>query len=154
MSVDDGAIEVQAQGWRILAALHNRIEAELERALRDAADLSVVEFTMLSVLSRQPGSWHLRMQQVSRATALSPSATTRLVTRLEKRGLLRRVLCEDDRRGIYTELTQAGADLLASVQPVHDQALTKALQDARDVPELALLVDAVPALAGSSPAIA
>jgi len=30
----------------------------------------------------------------------------RLVTRLENRGLLTRVLCVDDRRGISTELTQ------------------------------------------------
>ncbi|WP_434994286.1 MarR family winged helix-turn-helix transcriptional regulator [Arthrobacter sp. Ld5] len=154
MSVDDSAIEVQAQGWRTLAALHNRIEAELERALQDAGELSVVEFTMLSVLGRQPGSWHMRMQQVSRATALSPSATTRLVTRLEKRGLLRRILCDDDRRGIYTELTQAGAELLGSVQPAHERALRKALQEAREVPELALLVDAVTGLAGAASAVA
>lgn len=149
VSVDDSAVEVRAQGWRTLAALHNRIEAELEKALQEEAALSVVEYTMLSVLSRQPGSWHMRMQQVSRATALSPSATTRLVTRLEDRGLLRRILCMDDRRGIYTELTQTGADLLATAQPVHDQALSKALQDAREVPELAHLVDAVPGLAGT-----
>ncbi|MHA7279780.1 MarR family winged helix-turn-helix transcriptional regulator [Arthrobacter sp. MDT2-2] len=147
MSVEDSAVEVRAQGCRTLAALHNRIESELEKAPQAEADLSVVEYTMLSVLSPQPGSWHMRMQQVSRATALSPSATTRLVTRLEKRKLLRRILCEDDRRGIYTELTQAGAELLGTAQPIHDQALSRALEDARQVPELAHLVDAVPGLA-------
>lgn len=150
MSVDDTAVEVQAQGWRTLAALHNRIESELEKALEAEAGLSVIEYTMLSVLARQPGSWHMRMQQVSRATALSASATTRLVTRLETRGLLRRILCADDRRGIYTELTQVGADLLVSAQPAHDRALAKALQEAREVPELAQLVDSVPGLAGEA----
>lgn len=146
MSIEDDAVEVRAQGWRTLAALHNLIEAELERELQAAAGLSVVEYTVLDVLSRQPGTWHLRMQQLSRATALSPSATTRLVNRLEERGLLTRILCLDDRRGIYTELTGAGAALLAETRPVHDATLERALAGARAVPELESLVDSLPGL--------
>ncbi|AMM19329.1 MarR family transcriptional regulator [Frondihabitans sp. PAMC 28766] len=146
MGVEDTAVEVRAQGWRTLAALHDRIEADLAAALQKQARLSVVEFTMLDVLSRQPGSWHMRMQQVSRATALSPSATTRLVTRLEDRGLLTRVLCVDDRRGIYSELTPAGKHLLDEVRPAYDAALEAALASAREIPELAPLVDALSSL--------
>ena len=143
MGIADDAIQVRAQGWRTLAALHDRIDVALERALQAQAKLSVVEYTVLDVLSRQPGTWHLRMQQLSRATALSASATTRLVNRLEQRGLLTRILCLDDRRGIYTELTQAGAKLLADVRPVHDATLEAALADAREVPELAELAQLV-----------
>jgi len=146
MGIADDAIQVRAQGWRTLAALHDRIDVALERALQTQAKLSVVEYTVLDVLSRQPGTWHLRMQQLSRATALSASATTRLVNRLEERGLLTRILCLDDRRGIYTELTHAGAKLLADARPVHDATLEAALAEARDVPELAELVDALPGL--------
>ncbi|MCU1406487.1 MAG: MarR family transcriptional regulator [Glaciihabitans sp.] len=146
MSIEDDAVEVRAQGWRTLAALHNLIENDLERELQASANLSVVEYTVLDVLSRQPGSWHMRMQQLSRATALSPSATTRLVNRLEERSLLGRVLCMDDRRGVYTELTAAGARLLAEARPVHDVTLERSLATAREIPELAGLVDALPAL--------
>ena len=110
MGIADDAVEVRAQGWRTLAALHGLIETELERALAASAGLSVVEYTVLDALSRQDG-WHMRMQQLARATALSPSATTRLVTRLEDRALITRVLCADDRRDIYTELTAAGGAL-------------------------------------------
>lgn len=140
MGIGDDAIEVRAQGWRTLAALHNVIEVALERALSEAVELSVVEYTVIDALSRQDG-WHLRMQQLARAAALSPSATTRLVTRLEKRGLLGRILCEDDRRGIYTELTESGRELLARAQPVHDNALSRVLDEAAQTPELAGLVD-------------
>lgn len=136
MSIDDDAVEVRAQGWRVLAALHAMIEAELERALSSEAQLSVVEHTVLDALSRQDG-WHMRMQQLARATALSPSATTRLVTRLEDRGLLTRILCADDRRGIYTELTPAGRDLYERAKPVHDVALERVLDAAARQPELA-----------------
>jgi len=152
VSIEDDAVEVRAQGWRTLAALHNLIEGDLERELQASAKLSVVEYTVLEVLSRQPGSWHMRMQQLSRATALSPSATTRLVNRLEERALLTRILCADDRRGIYTELTHAGAALLAEARPVHDATLERSLAAARGVPELASLVEALPALSLSQSA--
>lgn len=148
MGIKDDAVEVRAQGWRTLAALHGRIEAELERALQSAVELSVVEYTVLDALSRQDG-WHMRMQQLARATALSSSATTRLVNRLEDRGLLTRVLCADDRRGIYTELTPAGEKLLLAARPVHDATLAESLAAAEEVPELEPLIRALGALQGA-----
>nr|WP_212754231.1 hypothetical protein [Nakamurella aerolata] len=57
--------------------------------------------------------------------------------RLEDRGLLRRYLCPDDRRGIYTEVTPAGCELLAKARPDHDRVLADALDAAAEVPELA-----------------
>ena len=142
MGISDEAVEIRSQGWRTLAALHGRIDTELERALQAAHELSVVEYTVLDALSRQDG-WHMRMQQLARAAALSASATTRLVTRLEDRRLLTRILCEDDRRGIYTELTPLGRDLLETARPTHDTALRAALTAAEGMPELAPLVTAL-----------
>ena len=142
MSVADDAAEVRAQGWRTLAALHGRIEDALEKALQRAHDLSVVEYSVLDVLGRQDG-WHMRMQQLARAAALSASATTRLVNRLEERGLLTRIVCADDRRGIYTELTPAGRELLERVRPVHDEVLRDVLDEAAQIPELTFLVRAL-----------
>lgn len=118
------------------------LEQDLERALTGEHDLSVVEFTVLDALSRQNG-WHMRMQQLARAAALSSSATTRLVTRLEGRGLLQRCICPDDRRGIYTELTAVGSRLLAGARPTHDRTLHDTLERATEQPELAPLVSAL-----------
>ncbi|WP_138945808.1 MarR family winged helix-turn-helix transcriptional regulator [Plantibacter sp. M259] len=142
MGIADDAVEIRAQGWRTLAALYGSIESDLERALQAEARLSVVEYTVLDALGRQDG-WHMRMQQLARATALSPSATTRLVNRLEDRALLTRVLCADDRRGVYTELTAAGKALLEEARPVHDHALEESLTTAESLPELAPLVEAI-----------
>jgi DNA-binding MarR family transcriptional regulator len=100
----------------------------------------VVGYTVLDALSRQDG-WHMRMQQLARAAALSSSATTRLVNRLEDRRLLRRILCSDDRRGIYTELTKDGRKLVERARPTHDAVLQPALNEARDLPELAQLAE-------------
>jgi DNA-binding MarR family transcriptional regulator len=142
MAVADDAVEIRSQGWHTLAALHGLLEAELERALQRGHDLSVVEYTVLDALSRQDG-WHMRMAQLARAAALSSSATTRLVNRLENRGLLTRILCDDDRRGIYTELTPAGRAALDEARPTHDATLEAALDRAADIPELAHLARAL-----------
>ncbi|MGW0801858.1 MarR family winged helix-turn-helix transcriptional regulator [Nonomuraea sp. NPDC002799] len=138
MAIADDAVEARAQGWRTLAALHAKIEDRLEKALQKEHGLSVSEYTVLDVLGRQDG-WHMRMQQLARAVVLSQSATTRLVTRLENRDLLRRYLCEDDRRGIYSEVTPAGRDLLALAGPTHDAVLKDVLTEAAEQPELAPL---------------
>lgn len=142
MSINDDAVEIRAHGWRALAALHGLIESSLEKALQGSHGLSVVEFTVLDALSRQDG-WHMRMQQLARATALSSSATTRLVTRLEDRDLLTRIICADDRRGIYTELTDTGRTVLAEARPTHDATLRTALAEADEIPELSPLVGAL-----------
>ncbi|AJT42363.1 MarR family winged helix-turn-helix transcriptional regulator [Psychromicrobium lacuslunae] len=141
MSIADDAVEIRAQGWRALAALHGIIETALEKSLQSEHQLSVVEYTVLDALSRQDG-WHMRMQQLARAAALSSSATTRLVARLEERNLLARYLCADDRRGIYTELTKAGQQLLKQAKPSHDRTLHAAIAEASETPELQALTQA------------
>jgi len=145
MVVADDVIELRARGWRTLAALHGRLDEALEKALQAGFGLSVVEYTVLDTLARQDG-WHMRMQQLASAATLSHSATTRLVTRLETRGLLSRYLCDDDRRGIYSTLTAQGKELLEQARPVHDRTLKESLDAARALPELAPLVDALHAL--------
>lgn len=88
MTATDSALTGLAQGWCALSLLHGRIEAHIERALQSGHALSVREYSLLDVLSRQhsgPGG-HLRMHQVADSVVLSQSATTRLVSRLEDRG--------------------------------------------------------------------
>ncbi|XVV07430.1 MarR family winged helix-turn-helix transcriptional regulator [Actinosynnema sp. CA-248983] len=144
----DPAMTELAAGWCALSVLHDRIEGRVERALQAGHDLSVREFSLLEVLSRQHDGegGHLQMHQVANAVVLSQSATTRLVSRLEERGLLSRYLCPTDRRGIYTDVTAAGLALLAEARPTHGAALREALDDARQDAALRPLVEAVEAL--------
>jgi DNA-binding MarR family transcriptional regulator len=139
VAIKDDATAIQTGGWRTLAALYGLVNGELEQDLQSAAGLTVVEYSVLDALSRQDG-WRMRMRPLAQATALSASATTRLVNRMERRGLLQRILCANDRRGIYTELTLRGGELLASARPAHDRALEKAWAGAEATVELAPLV--------------
>ena len=151
MTATDPALTGLAQGWCALSLLHGRIEAHLERALQAAHELSVREYSLLDVLSRQHDGegGHLRMAQVADAVVLSQSATTRLVNRLEERGLLTRYLCPTDRRGIYTDVSDEGLRLLAEARPTNETALLEALEQAAKQAELAPLVVAVRSLHAS-----
>jgi DNA-binding MarR family transcriptional regulator len=148
MTATDPALTALANGWAALYVLYGRIEAQVERALQSEHDLSVREYSLLDVLSRQHDGegGHLQMKQVADAVVLSQSATTRLVTRLEDRGLLSRYLCPTDRRGIYTDVSADGLELLAQARPTNDRALSEALEEAAANPELAPLVAAVRAI--------
>ncbi|MEU6578840.1 MarR family transcriptional regulator [Streptomyces sp. NPDC046805] len=148
MTATDPALTALASGWGALSLLHGKIEAHIERALQSKHDLSVREYSLLDVLSRQHDGegGHLQMKQVADAVILSQSATTRLVTRLEDRNLLSRYLCPTDRRGIYTNVTEAGLKLLEEARPTNDTALREALDEAAKNPELSSLVEAVEAV--------
>ncbi|AJW41991.1 MarR family transcriptional regulator [Rhodococcus sp. 15-725-2-2b] len=145
MSAHDPALTALAQNWLALSVLHGRIESRIERALQTNHNLSAREYWLLDVLGRQHDGvgGHLQMKQVADAVVLSQSATTRLVTRLEDRGLLTRYLCPTDRRGIYTDVSEEGLALLEAARPTNDAALREALDDASDEPDLVPLVDAV-----------
>ncbi|MEU6010519.1 MarR family winged helix-turn-helix transcriptional regulator [Streptomyces sp. NPDC001698] len=150
MTATDPAMTALAHGWSALSLLHGRIESRVERALQTAHRLSAREYSLLDVLSRQHDGegGHLQMRQVADSVVLSQSATTRLVTRLEDRGLLSRYLCPTDRRGIYTEVTDDGLRLLEEARPTHNTALREALDQAATEPVLAPLVHAVEQLQG------
>lgn len=152
MTATDPAMTALAHSWSALSLLHGRIEGKVERALQSEHRLSAREYSLLDVLSRQHDGdgGHLQMRQVADSIVLSQSATTRLVTRLEDRGLLSRYLCPTDRRGIYTDVTDAGRQLLEDARPTHNAALREALDQAGDDPVLAPLVRALEQLQGGA----
>ncbi|OZE89701.1 MarR family transcriptional regulator [Rhodococcoides fascians] len=145
MTAKDPALTALAQNWLALSVLHGRIESRIEKALQAGHNLSAREYWLLDVLARQHDGvgGHLQMKQVADAVVLSHSATTRLVTRLEDRGLLTRYLCPTDRRGIYTDVSDEGLALLEAARPTNDAALREALDEAAREPDLVPLVDAV-----------
>lgn len=122
------------EAWRVVHALHQALEDELATAIKPTG-LTLVEFAVLDILEEQIDG-HLRMQDVASVAGLTTGASTRLVNRLEERGLLVRVLCHHDRRGIFTELTDAGRELLAGARALHDATLRTTLDRGVDLEAL------------------
>jgi DNA-binding MarR family transcriptional regulator len=112
--------------WRDLMASHARVREALEHALQQRHSLSLTEFEVLQRLA-ETAEGYRRMQELAVEVHLSPSALSRLVGRLEKDGLAFREICEDDRRGIYCTLTEAGRAAHAKAEPTHDEVLAATL---------------------------
>lgn len=99
----------------------------LDAALRGVHRLPLGEYELLRALS-QPGCAQ-RMAGLAGAVGLSPSGLTRAIDRLERRGLVQRQACPDDRRGASAVLTTGGIDLLQRATVTHDAALRRLLLD-------------------------
>lgn len=72
----------------------------------------------------------LRLQSLQDMVGLSQSATSRLVVRMEAKecGALQRQMCVDDRRGVYTQITELGEGKLERALQTFNQVLQAELQ--------------------------
>ncbi len=80
------------------------------------------EFEVLEWLAVH-GKDDCRMQELSEGVHLSQSALSRLVGRLEADGLVRRKLCQADRRGIYACITDEGRKRYEAARPTQRAVL-------------------------------
>ncbi|GAA2867551.1 MarR family transcriptional regulator [Streptosporangium fragile] len=128
--------------WDRFALLHARVEADLAKALQRGHGLGLSEYRALGRLAAAPGG-ELRMQELAEAVGLNQSSVTRLVARLEEAGMTRRALCRDDRRGVYSMITDRGRARLAEATPTYERTLAAALEQAGIDPDFTPLVLAV-----------
>ncbi|WIB16027.1 MarR family transcriptional regulator [Curtobacterium sp. MCPF17_050] len=108
----------EREAWLAILALTLKLPAALDATLRETGDVLLVEFIVLSYLAEDPGSSR-RMSAIAKESHLSPSRTTHLVGRLEKRGLVTRHPSDDDGRAIVATLTAEGSALVRELSPVH-----------------------------------
>jgi MarR family transcriptional regulator, 2-MHQ and catechol-resistance regulon repressor len=101
----------------LLIETYAGLQAKFAPAL-SAAGLAATDFDALLRLGRSAGQ-RLRMTDLATQAALSTSGITRVVDRLEQRGLVTRESCPSDRRGSFAVLTAAGRDLLGGVLEQH-----------------------------------
>ncbi len=125
----------QQVAWRAYLDGTRMLFAELDRQLEADAGISLTDYELLVRLSEAPGH-RLRMRDLAEATLSTRSGVTRAVTRAENAGWVRRVECEDDRRGMNAELTQAGLTKLAASAPGHVEAVRQNLIDLLDDAQL------------------
>jgi DNA-binding MarR family transcriptional regulator len=115
-------------GWRELLERHARVTGAVERALQSEHGLGVTEFEVLEWLAiAADDKDQRRMLELAEAVHLSQSALSRLISRLEAEGLVERTICQTDRRGIYTELTEAGRTRYEEARPTQRRVLAEML---------------------------
>jgi DNA-binding MarR family transcriptional regulator len=113
---------VEQQAWRALAGILFRLPAALESQLQRDAGLSHFEYVVLAALSEAPQRT-LRMKDLAALSNGSLSRLSHVVTRLEKRGYVRRAPHPADGRHINATLTDPGHDKIVASAPGHVQAV-------------------------------
>jgi DNA-binding MarR family transcriptional regulator len=96
---------------RAVTLWETRVDAELGAA----HGLGLSDFAALYHLSESPGA-RLRRIDLARRLALTPSAVTRLLDPLERRGIVARESDAHDARATYAVLTRAGKALMSDAK--------------------------------------
>lgn len=78
----------------------------------------------------------LRMSQLAEAVLLTRSGLTRLVDRLERRGLVERRKCPSDARGFLAALTDEGLRRFQEARPTHLAGVRRLFLDLLEPDEL------------------
>ncbi|MEU1528852.1 MarR family winged helix-turn-helix transcriptional regulator [Streptomyces fagopyri] len=125
----------ELETWRRFALMLHRLPAALEAQLQQDAHLSYIEYYVLAGLSDQDGH-RMRMSDLAVLANSEQSRLSHLVSRLERRGLVRRE--PDPANGRYTQaiLTEAGHAHLAEAAPAHVAQVRDLVFDALDPAEL------------------
>ena len=110
--------------------------------------LAVNEYDVLFTLSRCPSGW-LRLNELNDNVLLSQSSLSRLVERLEKRGLVERMPAPQDGRGVLLKLTDAGRDLQKQIGREHVRDISALITPALTASEQRELLRLTEKLRGS-----
>ncbi len=125
----------QQKSWRAVNGAMHELRWVLECQLQHDAGLSFIEYHALARLSESPGR-RLRMSELAQVTNASLSRLSHLITRLERRGLVRREPDPTDGRYTNAILTPAGLRLLVASAPGHVAKVRELVIDALSPAEL------------------
>ena len=107
----------EQQAWRATVQLSTLLLRQLDRDLI-AHGLNGRDYEILVDLSEAPDH-RLRMTDLADATSQSRSRLSHQISRMEKRGLVRRDDCEGDKRGTFAVLTAEGMAAIERTAPSH-----------------------------------
>jgi DNA-binding MarR family transcriptional regulator len=117
---------VQLRAYFALTEVAGLLRHAVDQQLREAGDLTYVQFQLLARLSGAPDGSH-RMTDLADGVVLSRSGLTYQAGLLEKAGLVTRTPSSDDERSITVAITDTGRELVARVLPGHAEIVGRML---------------------------
>jgi DNA-binding MarR family transcriptional regulator len=119
---------VQLDAYFALIEVSSLLRHTVEQQLREAGDLSYVQFQLLATLGDAPGGSR-RMTDLADGVVYSRSGLTYQAGLLEAAGLVTRAPSPDDERSVAVTITDAGRERLGRVFPGHIAVLHRMLLD-------------------------
>ncbi|NHN30528.1 MarR family winged helix-turn-helix transcriptional regulator [Paenibacillus agricola] len=119
--------EDQAISLKLFIVLSKAYKALMDQATKDVKKygLSPSEFMVLEVLYAKG---RVPLQQIGDKILVTSGSMTYNIDKLEKKGLLNRVPCAEDRRVIYAEMTTDGNKLFDAIFPIHASTIHSLMQ--------------------------
>lgn len=114
--------------WGGLLRAHSTLIAQLDAELERSHGLTLGDYDVLVQLSKAPDRM-LRMSELADVVLLTRSGLTRLVDRLERRGLVERRKCPSDARGLLAVLTDEGLRRFEEARPAHLEGVRRLFLD-------------------------
>ena len=126
-----------AEAWESLFRAQVTV---MRRLLADDiwGDLSMREYDVLFTLAFAPDET-LRLRELNENILMAQSSLSRMVERLEKRGLVQRFPSPDDGRGVLVRLTEEGATTQKELGRRHVRSIAHYVTPAMDADDLAHL---------------
>ncbi|GAA0349140.1 MarR family winged helix-turn-helix transcriptional regulator [Bacillus horti] len=107
---------------KLFVVLSKAAKSILDVAMKDMKKygMSSSEFMVLEVLYTK-GS--IPLQQIGEKVLITSGSITYNIDKLERKGLLIRIPCQEDRRVTFAQLTKAGNDLFDEIFPKHTETI-------------------------------
>jgi DNA-binding MarR family transcriptional regulator len=115
--------------WRAYVRMQARLAAELNRQLQATANLSLADYEVLVRLT-DAADERLRPYELQKTLDWEQSRLSHHLSRMQRRDLVRREDCDDDGRGAYIVLTDAGRRAIISAAPDHVETVRHLFFDA------------------------
>src|SRR5918999_387324 len=130
---------VQLGAYFALMEVAGLLRHAVEQQLREAGDLSYVQFQLLARLGLDSSTGIERMTDLADGIVYSRSGLTYQAGLLEKAGLITREPSVDDERSTTVAITAAGRELFARVLPGHVRLVRRMFLEPLDRRDTAVL---------------
>lgn len=111
--------DAEARAWSGHKRLSASLFTRLNRELLSAARISLPDYEVLESLASAPDN-RLRAYELGTELQWEKSRLSHHLKRMETRGLVERVVCESDGRGVWVTLSRSGLSAYTAAVPIHD----------------------------------
>ncbi|CAM3683302.1 MarR family winged helix-turn-helix transcriptional regulator [Mesobacillus zeae] len=113
----DESVNTSLKLFIVLSRAYRAINEHVNKVIQNNG-LNPTEFAVLELLYHKGDQ---PLQQIGGKILLASGSITYVVDKLEKKELLKRIACPNDRRVTYAQITETGKKLIEDIFPEHSQ---------------------------------
>lgn len=131
----------ESRAWISLVSTTELLPTALDAQLQRDSELTHYEFIVLSTLQREHRA--MRLSDLATATNATLPRASKVLTRLEARGIIERIPSPVDKRAVDVALTTVGRRVLVRATPQHFETVRELVLDRLTDEQLDALADAL-----------